>query len=330
VKDRILITGGAGFVGSHLADALLREGYKVRVLDNLTEQVHGDGGWPAYLDPEVERIEGDVRDPEKVAEALSDVDAVYHFAAAVGVGQSMYQIRHYTEVNNIGTAVLLEALARRPVKKLVVASSMSLYGEGLYTDDAGNVHSPGERSLEQLKKGEWEVRSEDKVLQPLATPEDKRPCPSSVYALSKYDQERLCLVTGAAYQIPTTALRFFNIYGPRQALSNPYTGVLALFSSRFLNNQAPILFVVCELSRDFVSVHDISQACVLALESARSDQQVFNIGSGRDYSINEIARKVGKVLDKEDIEPQITGEYRVGDIRHCFADIGKARELLSY
>jgi dTDP-L-rhamnose 4-epimerase len=330
VMDRILITGGAGFVGSHLADRLLREGYQVRVLDNLTEQVHGNTGWPDYLDDRVERVQADVRDPARVAEALKGVDAVYHFAAAVGVGQSMYEIRHYTDVNNMGTAVLLEALIKQPVRKLVVASSMSLYGEGLYRDRSGEIHSPNERSADQLKNGQWEIELNGDALQPIATPESKRPFPSSVYALSKYDQERLCLVTGSAYNIPTTALRFFNIYGPRQALSNPYTGVLAIFSSRFLNDKAPVIFEDGQQRRDFVSVHDIAQACLLALEKDQADNKVFNVGSGKHYSINEIANKVGEVLNKEHITPQVTGEYRVGDIRHCFADIAKARDLLGY
>lgn len=330
MKDRILITGGAGFVGSHLADRLLREGYRVRVLDNLTEQVHGDNGWPDYLNEKVERISADVRDADKVAEALQGVSAVYHFAAAVGVGQSMYQIAHYTDVNNRGTAVLLEALSKQPVAKLVVASSMSLYGEGLYKDKAGHVHAPNERGSEQLKMGQWELEHDGEVLQPIATPEDKTPFPSSVYALSKYDQERLCLMVGSAYKIPTTALRFFNIYGPRQALSNPYTGVLAIFSSRFLNNKAPVVFEDGRQRRDFVSVHDIAQACVLALENDAANGQVFNVGSGENYSINTIASKVGELLNKTEYKPQITGEYRVGDIRHCFADITKARDLLGY
>lgn len=330
MTERILITGGAGFVGSHLADALLNQGYRVRVLDNLSDQVHGTSGWPTYLDPRVERIWGDIRDPEKVDEALQGVAAVYHFAAAVGVGQSMYEINHYTDVNNRGTAVLLEALARHSVKKLVVASSMSLYGEGLYRDSKGNDFSPSERSIDVLKSGQWELQSGDEELKPIATPESKAASPSSVYALSKYDQERMCLMIGAAYKIPTTALRFFNIYGPRQALSNPYTGVLAIFSSRLLNNKPPVIFEDGEQRRDFVSVHDIAQACVLALEKDAANGEVFNIGSGENLSIRQIGEKVCDVLKKPELQPQITGEYRVGDIRHCFADIAKARELLGY
>ncbi|MGQ9425442.1 SDR family NAD(P)-dependent oxidoreductase [Gilvimarinus sp. F26214L] len=329
MKECVLITGGAGFVGSHLADRLLREGYRVRILDNLAEQVHGSSGWPAYLDTRVERIAADVRDRAKVREALKDVSAVYHLAAAVGVGQSMYQIEHYTDVNNRGTAVLLEALCDSPVRKLVVASSMSLYGEGLYQSVAGDVCAPGERTLEQLKSGRWELTANGQELRPVPTPEDKTASPSSVYALSKYDQEKLCLMIGAAYSIPTTALRFFNIYGPRQALSNPYTGVLAIFSSRLLNDNAPVIFEDGRQRRDFVSVHDVTQACLLALEKDAANGRVFNVGSGEHFSIRDIAGKVGKVLHRE-IEPQVTGEYRVGDIRHCFADIARARDLLGY
>src|SRR5690606_4161450 len=278
----------------------------------------------------VERVYGDVRDPLLVGQVVQDVSAVYHLAAAVGVGQSMYEIDRYTDVNNRGTAVLLEALIKHPVKKLVVASSMSLYGEGLYQDQAGNTFAPPERPLEMLKMGQWELVNEREELLPIPTPETKTPSPSSVYALSKYDQERLCLMIGSAYNIPTTALRFFNIYGPRQALANPYTGVLAIFSSRFLNNKAPVIFEDGRQRRDFVSVHDITRACLLALENPRADNQVFNIGSGENYSISEIAGKVAQILDCEELRAEITGEYRVGDIRHCFADIEKARRLIGY
>ncbi|KJS00958.1 MAG: dehydratase [Desulfobulbaceae bacterium BRH_c16a] len=330
MSDRILITGGAGFVGSHLAVRLVQEGYRVRVLDNLTEQVHGQAGWPGYLPDSVERIQGDIRNFNQVKEALHGVDAVFHFAAAVGVGQSMYQIDHYTDVNNRGTAVLLEVLIKQPVKKLVVASSMSVYGEGCYLDGEGNMYSPAERSSEMLRARQWELHHEQQELHPVPTPESKTPSPSSVYALSKYDQERLSLMIGAAYNIPTTALRFFNIYGPYQSLSNPYTGVLAIFSSRFLNGKAPVIFEDGRQRRDFVSVHDISQACLLTLESNKADGEVFNIGSGENYSINEIAAKVAEALACENLSPLVTGECRVGDIRHCFADIEKAKTLLDY
>jgi dTDP-L-rhamnose 4-epimerase len=327
----VLITGGAGFVGSHLADELLRSGYRVRALDNLSEQVHGKNvDRPDYLDDEVELVSGDVRDPQAVRRALQGVDAVYHFAAAVGVGQSMYEIQRYTEVNNVGTAVLLEALAATPVSRLVVASSMSVYGEGLYQDAAGNVIAPPERSLAELARGEWELRRDGQVLAPLPTPETKQTSPSSVYALSKLDQEKLCLIVGQTYAIPTVALRFFNIFGTRQALSNPYTGVLAIFAARYLNKRAPLVFEDGQQRRDFVSVLDVARACRLALETEGAEGQVFNIGSGRSYTVAEVAEQMARALGMDDLAPEVTGKYRAGDIRHCFADISRAGEVLGY
>jgi dTDP-L-rhamnose 4-epimerase len=332
MNKKILITGGAGFIGSHLTDELLEKGYSVRILDNLSEQVHGkDCLRPDYLNPEAELIIGDVRDPRKVKEALKGVDAVYHYAAMVGVGQSMYEIKEYTDVNNLGTAVLLEALSKNPVEKLVVASSMSIYGEGLYKDSNGDIQDGCERSLEQLRKGKWEVYDKHgHELTPYPTPETKIPCLSSVYALSKYDQERLCLLIGKAYNIPTVALRFFNVYGTRQALSNPYTGVLAIFASRFLNDNPPLIFEDGHQKRDFVSVYDIARASRLALETSGAEDNVFNIGSGNAYTVIEIAEKMARVLGKEHITAEITGKYRVGDIRHCFSDISKAKTILGY
>jgi dTDP-L-rhamnose 4-epimerase len=332
MSGRILITGGAGFIGSHLADELLEHGYRVRALDNLSEQVHGPGASrPDYLSPEVELVEGDVRDPEAVRKALDGIDAVYHFAAMVGVGQSMYEIERYTSVNNVGTAVLLEALIEKPVERLVVASSMSIYGEGLFRDVDGNLVTAGERDREQLKARDWEVRdAQGRPLTPVPTPETKTPALSSVYALSKYDQERLCLMVGRAYNLPTVALRFFNAYGTRQSLSNPYTGVLAIFASRLLNGNPPLIFEDGRQMRDFVHVSDVARACRLALEKPEARDQVFNIGSGRQYTVREIARAMGEVLGREGFEPEITGNYRVGDIRHCFADITLARRILGY
>ncbi|WP_018480102.1 NAD-dependent epimerase/dehydratase family protein [Pontibacter roseus] len=332
MKQRILITGGAGFIGSHLADELLRQGYEVRALDNLSEQVHGkDCKRPEYLHEDVELIVGDVRNPEDVERALEGVDAVFHFAAMVGVGQSMYEIREYTDVNNMGTAVLLEALIKKPVKKLVVASSMSIYGEGLYKNQQGELMTADERPLEQLKAADWELYDAQKqVLQPIPTPETKAPTLSSVYALSKYDQERLCLMTGRAYNIPTVAMRFFNVYGTRQALSNPYTGVLAIFASRLLNNNAPMIFEDGYQQRDFVHVRDVALACRLALENDEANGQVFNVGSGNNYTIQEIAERLATVMDKKHLAPQITGKYRVGDIRHCYADISRAQQVLGF
>jgi dTDP-L-rhamnose 4-epimerase len=332
MNDRILITGGAGFIGSHLADELLDGGYRVRALDLLSPQVHGpERKKPDYLNAEVELIVGDVRDPDVVRRALRGVDAVYHLAAAVGVGQSMYEIAHYTSTNNLGTAVLLEALIERPVRCLIVASSMSLYGEGLYRTSDGRLEAGAHRTTPQLQAGDWEARDcGGELLTPLPTPETKTPLPSSVYAVSKYDQEQLCLMVGQAYKIPTVALRFFNVFGPRQALCNPYTGVLAIFTSRLLNGKAPLIYEDGHQRRDFVSVYDVAQACRLALEVPEAAGHVFNIGGGRYYTVRLIAERVAAVLGKESIKPQITGRYRVGDIRHCFADITLARQVLGY
>ena len=327
----ILITGGAGFIGSHLADELLKHGHRVRALDNLSEQVHGpDAERPAYLPSDVELIRGDTRDPAAVRRALQGIEAVYHFAAAVGVGQSMYEVAEYTSINNLGTAVLLEALINQPVRRLVVASSMSIYGEGLYRAGDGGVVAGTERTLAQLRAADWEVRDErGGVLEPIPTTEEKVPTLASVYALSKFDQERLCLMIGRAYGIPTTALRFFNVFGTRQALSNPYTGVLAIFASRLLNGNRPLIFEDGLQKRDFVSVYDIAQACRLALEVDAASGHAINIGSGRPYTVAEVAELLGNVLGKQ-IEPDICGKYRVGDIRHCYADISLARRLLGY
>ena len=330
----VLVTGGAGFIGSHLANQLAQSGTRVRVIDALDEQVHGaEPGFPKHLHAEVERVEGDIRDRDALRAALAGVTHVCHLAAAVGVGQSMYEIDHYTDVNNRGTALLLEALIEQPVQRLMVASSMSVYGEGLYRQsglngDGFRYCEPSLRSREQLSAGAWEVQNASGVLEPVATPETKRVVPASVYALSKYDQEQLCLMFGAAYNIPTVALRFFNAYGPYQALSNPYTGVLAIFASRCLNDNPPLIFEDGQQRRDFVSVRDVARACRLALTTPNVGE-VFNIGSGEPRTVLDVARSVVEALNAQ-VEPVVTSKYRVGDIRHCFADISKARQLLGY
>ena len=330
--ERVLITGGAGFIGSHVADALLARGYRVRALDNLSEQVHaGSREFPSYLDSEVEICKGDVRDRRDVERALIGVDAVFHFASAVGVGQSMYEIEKYVDVNNRGTAVLLEGLLRKPVARLIVASSMSIYGEGLYRDSSGATCTPRPRSIEQLKAGTWDLTdASGEALVPVATPEEKIPMPESIYALSKYDQEMMCLLFGRAYDVPVAALRFFNVYGERQALSNPYTGVLAIFAARYLNGRPPIIFEDGRQKRDFVHVRDLAAGCLLALENPRSCDMVFNLGGGEAYRVLDIAERLGAVLGKSHIEPQVCGNYRAGDIRNCFADISKASAVLGY
>jgi dTDP-L-rhamnose 4-epimerase len=322
--DRVLITGGAGFIGSHLADELLSAGYAVRALDVLVDQVH-DGGKPEYLSDDVELIPGDVRTEEVVRGALEGVDAVIHLAARVGVGQSMYEQADYAGVNTLGTTVLLDALAESPVRKLVVASSMSVYGEGAY-EPVPAV----ERPREQLERREWEPRGADgEELSPVPTPETKQPALSSVYALTKFDQERLCLLFGSAYDVPAVALRLFNVYGPRQALSNPYTGVLAIFASRLLNDNAPVVYEDGGQTRDLVHVSDVARAFRLALERDGADSRVVNVGGGSATSVLEIAHTLSGLLSKE-IDPELPGTFRAGDIRHCFADVTLARELLGF
>lgn len=332
MSEQVLITGGAGFIGSHLADELLARGHRVRVLDDLTPQVHGpERRIPAYLSRDVEVHVGDVRDPAAVRRALVGVDSVVHLAAAVGVGQSMYEVERYLAANALGTGVLLEALLERPVRRLVVASSMSVYGEGRCRRADGRFVAGARRTRAQLERGQWELLDEDgEPLVPVPTPES-HPCElASVYALSKHDQERLCLMIGGAYSIPTVALRFFNVYGPRQALSNPYTGVLAIFAARLLNDRSPVIFEDGLQRRDFVSVHDVARACCLALERDGVAGEVFNVGSGEPRTVLDVAAAMARALGKTHVEPEVTGEYRVGDIRHCFADITRARQRLGY
>jgi dTDP-L-rhamnose 4-epimerase len=331
MSGEALITGGAGFIGSHVARELLEHGWSVRALDNLTEQVHEHGERPGYLDDDVELVVGDVRDPDALARALEGVDAVVHLAARVGVGQSMYEIADYTSVNCSGTGVLLQALLERPVQRLLVASSMSVYGEGLYATEDGMPSTARERSREQLQRGEWEpLGASGQRLRPLPTPETKAPSLSSIYALGKFDQERMCVLFGRAYGVATTALRFFNVYGPDQALSNPYTGVLAIFAGRLLNGRAPLIFEDGNQRRDFVSVHDVARACRLALERPGGGEEVLNVGSGESVSVLEIAQRLAAVMGCSEIAAEVTGKYRVGDIRHCFADVERAARAIGY
>ncbi|HEV7699645.1 MAG TPA: NAD-dependent epimerase/dehydratase family protein [Pyrinomonadaceae bacterium] len=329
----ILVTGGAGFIGSHLVDALVERGHTVRILDSLVEQVHGSKV-PEHLNPAAEFVRADVCDAPAVSKALDGIDVVYHEAAEVGVGQSMYEIVRYVKANDLGTAVLLEEIVKRPrqFKKLIVASSMSIYGEGAYRCEVcSTVAHPNLRPAEQLAAHDWDFTCENcgGLLATIGTPESKPLFPTSVYAVTKQDQEQYCLAVGRAYHIPTVAFRYFNVYGTRQALSNPYTGVCAIFSARLLNDQAPTIFEDGEQTRDFVNVKDIVNANLLALETDRGDYNMFNIGTGRATSIKEVAQLLAAGLGKK-ISPEIVGKYREGDIRHCVADISKARTLLGY
>jgi dTDP-L-rhamnose 4-epimerase len=333
MSKKVLITGGAGFVGSHLADGLLRAGHHVRILDELTPQVHPSGR-PDYLSKDVELAVGDVRDPNRLREVLAGTDVVFHFAATVGVGQSMYEISRYMSVNTQGTAELLQAIldSKNPPQKIVVASSMSIYGEGRYIcSECGKSASPAVRSVEQLKSTRWEMHCDEcgGVLKPVPTDETKPSEINSMYALSKRDQEELCLIYGRTYGLPVTALRFFNIYGTRQALSNPYTGVAAVFASRMLNGKPPLIFEDGEQMRDFVHVNDIVRANLLAMERPESNGHVINVGCGKPITIRTVAEILARSLGK-DVLPVITNKYRAGDIRHCYADITKAKMLLGY
>jgi dTDP-L-rhamnose 4-epimerase len=336
MRERILVTGGAGFIGSHLVDALLEAGNSVRVLDNLEPQVHGglreQGGKPDYLHPAAEFILGDIRDADTVAGALKDIDVVYHEAALVGVGQSMYDLRRYTDVNVNGTAALLEAVIARkqPPRKLIVASSMSIYGEGAYECPVhGPVH-PQPRPDVQLQQHDWEmicpVAGCEEHVGPVPTNEDKPLAPTSIYAINKRDQEEMFLAVGHAYHIPAVALRYFNTYGTRQALSNPYTGVAAIFSSRLLNGKPPVIFEDGGQMRDFTHVSDIVQANLIAKDQADADYGVFNAGTGQPRTILEIANALIQHMGQE-LAPEVVQKFRAGDIRHCFGDIQRLQRL---
>jgi len=333
VKE-ILVTGGAGFIGSHLVRELLKRKYKVRVLDCLDPQVHGRvRGRPANMPTEVKFFKGDVTNPRDVEKALNGVDAVFHLAAAVGVGQSMYKIVHYVKTNTLGGAVMLEGIVRHraQLKKVVVASSMSIYGEGRYECQRCGAVSPQLREEEQMKENKWELFCPhcQAILTPAATNEEKPLFPTSIYAVTKRDHEECFLSVGRAYAVPTAALRFFNVYGPEQALSNPYTGVAAIFSSRLLNGNSPLVFEDGHQSRDFIHVSDIVAGCILALEHESSAGEVFNVGTGKSTSILQLADLIARHL-KLDIHPTILNKFRAGDVRHCYSDISKIQKKLGY
>ena len=328
--ETVLITGGAGFIGRHVARALLERGHRVRVIDSLIEQVHQGRGRPTELPQDAELVIGDVRDESLMLSALKGCDSVIHLAAEVGVGQSMYAVDRYTSVNDYGTAVLFQQLIERPVRKVVTASSMSVYGEGLYRDADGARYEEVVRTA-RAPDGRWDpLDPQGRTLIPAPTPEGKRLALASVYALGKYVQERLTLIVAPAYGMACSALRLWNVYGPGQALSNPYTGVLAIFSSRIANGQSPMVFEDGEQRRDFVHVCDVAEAFALALERDAADGQVFNIGSGEDKTVNQVAQAVARAMNRSDIAPEVTGKTRVGDIRHCIPDISKAKAALDY
>jgi dTDP-L-rhamnose 4-epimerase len=328
---RTLVTGGAGFIGSHLVKTLSEQGDEVVVLDRLESQVHGES--LPDLPPGATLVVGDAGDPSVIEEALDGVGRVVHLAAAVGVGQSMYEIDRYVRQNTMATATFLEHLVslESPPSRLVVASSMSIYGEGGYECPEHGSTAPIPRADEQLAERLWECRCTicGSELRPIGTREDKPLIPTSVYAITKRDHEEMCLVLGNAYAIPTVALRFFNVYGPGQALSNPYTGVAAIFASRLLNGRAPIVYEDGLQSRDFIHVSDIVRGILLALESESAIGHAVNLGTGRPTTVLEVADSLARGLGVY-IEPTFTSQYRAGDIRHCFADPKQAREILGF
>jgi dTDP-L-rhamnose 4-epimerase len=328
---KVLITGGAGFIGSFIVDELLERDHKVSIFDNLELQVHM-GKMPEYANLAASWILSDIRDYNALKQTIANVnpEIIFHKAAAVGVSQSQYQIKKYVDVNVGGTANLLDILVnhKNRVQKLIVAASMSSYGEGKYECSNCGVPDNLRRTEEQLAQKQWELFCPQcgTVLEPRPTDESwPRRC-NSIYAITKRDQEEMCMTIGKTYGIPVVALRYFNVYGPRQSLSNPYTGVVAIFMSRLKNDNPPIVYEDGLQSRDFVSVHDIVQANMLALENDEANYQVFNVGTGKPCTIKGIAETLAKLYGK-DIAPTITNEYRKGDIRHCYADISKIQKL---
>lgn len=322
-----LITGGMGFIGRALAAELAARGHAVRLLDSMIAQVHGSGHPPV---PEgCALVEADVRDAAAVRRALAGVDGVFHLAAEVGVGQSMYEIARYTSANDLGTAVLLQELIEQPVERVVVASSMSVYGEGCYRAPDGSLVTDARRDARTIKAGLWDPRIGNAALVPVATDETKPVDLASIYALGKYAQERAVMIACPAYGMACVGLRLFNVFGPGQALANPYTGVLANFAARYLNGEAPTIFEDGGQKRDFVHVADVARAFRLAMETPAANGEVINIGSGRAYTVSEVAALLGEAMGAG-IEPEILGKARAGDIRHCFADIAKAHDVLGF
>src|SRR5215813_231574 len=330
----VLVTGGAGFIGSFVVDRLLAAGHSVRVFDNLDPQVHPDGR-PSYLAREAELVVGDVRDADRLRSALAGVDAVVHAAAAVGVGQSLYRVEHYVDVNVRGTATLLDCLQPHAsrLRKVLVFTSMTGYGEGVYRRPSdGRLLRVDTRTEEDIARHGWEPVCPEtgEALEPAPTPEDSALLARNVYALTKRWQEELALSLGDVYGFPVVCLRLFNVYGPRQSLSNPYTGVLAIFLSRLLAGEQPVVYEDGRQSRDFISVHDVADTALLALETDRADGVVMNLGSGELRRIGDIGRTLATLTGREDLQPHVTRQFRRGDVRHCTADIARARETLGF
>ncbi|MFH1895436.1 MAG: SDR family NAD(P)-dependent oxidoreductase [archaeon] len=327
-----MVTGGAGFIGSYIVDKLIEEGHEVRILDNLDEQVH-KGIKPDYLNKKAEFIKGDIRDRKTVKKALEDIEMVFHKAAAVGIGQSMYEIERYVDVNSRGTALLMDVIVneRNDVKKIILASSMTSYGEGLYECSFCGQVEPELRTQENIKIGKWEPDCPKcgKEIRAIPTGEEKTQKPNSIYGITKKNQEDIVLKTGKTYGIPAVSLRYFTVFGPRQALHNPYAGVIAVFMSRIKNNNPPTVYENGLQTRDFISVHDAVEANLLAIKSNSANYEAFNIGSGKAIPIKEAAETIAELYNSK-IKPEIKNKFRKGDVRHCFADISKAKNKLNW
>ncbi len=330
----ILVTGGAGFIGSHLVDELVKKGHKARIFDNLDPQVHPDGKKPDHINPEAEFIVGDVRDRDALKKAIEGQEIVFHEASAVGVGQSQYKLEYYVGVNVMGTATLLDILVndKHKVQKVVVAASMSSYGEGNFECKNCGIVRPPLRPESQMAKSDWNNYCPEcgEAVKPVPTDEKARQNCNSIYAITKQNQEQMVLNIGQTYRLPSVALRYFNVYGPRQSLSNPYTGVAAIFMSRIKNGRRPVVYEDGLQTRDFVSVYDIVRANIRAMENPKADYRTFNIGRGEPLTIKSIAETLAKLYGREDIQPEVLNKFRKGDVRHCYADTTAAREILGF
>ncbi len=334
----ILITGGAGFIGSNVARKLLEKGYNVTVLDCLSPQIHGDHpeqDSPLYLSikDKVHFIKGSVTNRQDWEQALKDQDAIIHLAAETGTGQSMYEIEKYTETNIGGTALMLDLLTntKHNIKKVVVAASRAIYGEGRYlSKELGYVY-PLSRTEEYMSKGDFECKYEGctEPLELVATTEDSKIHPTSVYGITKQVQEQLVMTVCPTIGIAPVAFRYQNVYGPGQSLSNPYTGILSIFSTRIKNGNAINIFEDGKESRDFVYIDDVAEATVLGLEKEQANGEVFNVGTGIATDVLTVARTLIAKYNKE-VPLTVSGNYRLGDIRHNYADITKARKLLDF
>lgn len=325
--NSVLVTGGAGFIGSHTVDLLIERGYRVRILDCLERPTHLTGK-PEHLNRDAEFIRGDIRNLDDLSRALIGMDSVLHLAATGGFTPD---IAKYFDTNSIGTANLLELIQQQNfhVRRIVVASSVGIYGEGQYSCAACGPREGAPRSLEQLKAGDWEMKCPDceKTMSHLPTRESKTPSPEKAYSISKFDEERLVLGFGRDFGIETCALRYFLTYGPRQSLTNPYTGVISTFSSRIFNGHSPLIFEDSLQTRDFVHVSDVAAANLLALESSEVAGQVLNVGTGVASQIGDVSRLLAKVLGRSEVEPKISGEFRPGESRHIYADCSRFQAL---